>query len=86
MNLALSKRNLGIEKAQGEWIAFLDSDDWWLPQKLERAVDYIKEFPHINIFHTEETWYRGGKLLEQKRKQLAGSASSNIRIIVQLTC
>lgn len=61
-------RNSGLKHAQGEWIAFLDSDDWWLPEKLQRAVDYIKEYPDIHIFHTEEVWYRHGKLLEQKKK------------------
>ena len=28
-------RNLGIQKSQGNWLAFLDSDDEWLPKKLE---------------------------------------------------
>lgn len=34
-------RNTGIIKSNGEFIAFLDSDDEWLPQKLERQVNYI---------------------------------------------
>lgn len=36
-------RNIGIEHSNTEWIAFLDSDDWWMPNKLEEV------FQHINL-------------------------------------
>lgn len=40
---AQAARNLGISNAESEWIAFLDSDDEWVPEKLEKQVGYINE-------------------------------------------
>ncbi len=37
-------RNFGIEKATGDYIAFLDDDDIWLPNKLELQIKYMKEY------------------------------------------
>ena len=61
-------RNKGLTNAKGSFIAFLDSDDWWTENKLERTREFIEQFPDIMIFHTEEIWYRNNKLLEQLKK------------------
>lgn len=42
-------RNIGIKEASGEWIAFLDSDDEWLPNKLQRQIDIIKCTTGVNF-------------------------------------
>lgn len=54
-------RNRGIETASGEWIAFLDSDDAWLPRKLSRQADALRQYPSMKICHTDEIWIRDGR-------------------------
>lgn len=61
-------RNRGLELSRGDFIAFLDSDDRWVPHKLETTLKYINEFPDIRIFHTEEIWYKNGRIQNQKKK------------------
>lgn len=44
-------RNRLIEEARGQYIAFLDSDDVWLPGKLERQVRALDEHPDVGLVH-----------------------------------
>ena len=53
-------RNFGIDRAAGDWIALLDSDDEWLPSKLERQVALIENHTDCLLCHTDEIWIRNG--------------------------
>lgn len=44
-------RNRAIRKANGEWIAFLDSDDLWLPEKLEKQLKFMNDNGYVFSYH-----------------------------------
>lgn len=65
-------RNVGIAQAQSQWLAFLDSDDEWLPEKLDRQMSLLSAKPYLNWIHGEEIWVRHGKrvnpMLKHKKR------------------
>lgn len=44
-------RNRALREARGEWIAFLDSDDLWAPEKLERQIQFMEENNYVFSYH-----------------------------------
>jgi len=46
-------RNIGIKAAQGRYIGFCDSDDWWYPTKLEEQLKFMQD----NEYELTCTWY-----------------------------
>jgi glycosyltransferase involved in cell wall biosynthesis len=66
-------RNLGLAAARGEWLAFLDSDDLWFPEKLARQMAYLARHPQILICQTDEVWVRqGGRVNKPRTHQKVG--------------
>jgi glycosyltransferase involved in cell wall biosynthesis len=63
-------RNTGVTASTASWLAFLDSDDLWLPGKLERQARFIRENPGIMIHQTDETWIRRGRRVNPRERHL----------------
>lgn len=48
-------RNIGIQSAQGKYIAFLDADDLWLPEKLQTDMEYFDKHPDVSMVYSRHT-------------------------------
>lgn len=66
-------RNKGIREAKGDFIAFLDSDDHWLPEKLERQIECFSKHPHYGMVATRcSCTTPEGKFLKKNRPGKSG--------------
>ncbi len=61
-------RNHAIRAAKGDWIALLDSDDEWLPHKLELIRQAQQANPQMRLFHSDEIWIRNGVRVNPMKK------------------
>ncbi len=61
-------RNNGAMMADGDWLAFLDSDDTWQTEKLEKQAAFHHLHPEYEISYTDETWIRDGKVVALPKK------------------
>jgi glycosyltransferase involved in cell wall biosynthesis len=72
-------RNNGFAQSTGEFIAFLDADDTWLPSKIEKQVQEFRRDPSVGIVHVavHEVDAEGKPLLERK-EGLAGQVADEL--------
>jgi len=61
-----SARNTGIKKSKGEFISFLDSDDEWLPVKLEIEMDYLNKHPQVGLVYSNYNYFGSRKSTKRK--------------------
>jgi glycosyltransferase involved in cell wall biosynthesis len=76
-------RNTGLRRARGKWVAFLDSDDAWLPDKLERQRDALASHPDASGSLTGDVVYRNGQADEVR---FARPLSASLRPVLLRTC
>ncbi|MEA2077466.1 MAG: glycosyltransferase family 2 protein [Candidatus Marinimicrobia bacterium] len=68
-------RNRGVAQANEKWIAFLDSDDEWMYDKLQKQMSYIEQHPNIRILQTEERWIRNNMRVNPGKKYVKKSGN-----------
>jgi len=65
-----SARNVGIHKAGGEYLAFLDSDDLWLPRKLETQVERFQDDPDLGVVFTDQCTFDEKGIRSRTKKEM----------------
>jgi glycosyltransferase involved in cell wall biosynthesis len=61
-----SAKNAGIGLSQAEFVAFLDHDDLWAPDKLQLQMECFNENPQVGLVYAKYTSFRDGKELRTK--------------------
>ncbi|MFW6015818.1 MAG: glycosyltransferase family 2 protein [bacterium] len=66
---AAASRNIGVNISKGDYIAFLDSDDYWDPQKLEKQVEILKKNKNLELIYCDQ-WIVSNEIHSESGKKL----------------
>jgi glycosyltransferase involved in cell wall biosynthesis len=61
-------RNQGLRISSGDFIAYLDSDDLWLKNKIRAQMSFMEAYPKAMVCYTEEIWVRNGVSVNPRKK------------------
>ncbi len=64
-------RNAGLARARGEWLAFLDADDVWMPDKLERQLELARAQPETDLVFGAVEEFISPDLSDEERRRVA---------------
>jgi len=73
-------KNFALKKANGEYIAFLDTDDWWLPEKLEKQIPLFRD-PEVGLVYGNAWIFldkQNKKKIYQKKKLPTGKILNDL--------
>lgn len=76
-----SARNRGIHAARGDWIALLDSDDAWHPDKLAAQIHALQAAPGHRLCHSDEIWIRRGVRVNPMHKHAKAGGNIFLRCL-----
>jgi glycosyltransferase involved in cell wall biosynthesis len=79
-------RNHGLRLAQGEYVAFLDSDDVWLPTKLEHQVTLLDARPAVGLVYTGAYIFEGQRTFTEQRPRWRGQALKALLMEDNVVC
>jgi glycosyltransferase involved in cell wall biosynthesis len=74
-------RNAGIRAAKHEWIAFLDADDTWEPQKIEYQLAAIRRYPDVGLVSCDLRQWRHGSPVSEIVSDVANVADNNAPMV-----